>query len=104
MGDMGDLFRDLREQKRGKKAERVEQQRPMIEWLRQRAVTQRILSGGYRFNFPNRAGHHATFDYWPSSGKWARIGRPTFHSKGERNLRAAIERWLEFDPHPGAPK
>jgi hypothetical protein len=96
VGDMGDIFCDMREHKRTKKAERVETQQPFLEWLRSISVTWLILPSGYRFNVPNAAGHHHTFDYWPSSGKWTRTGTNKFRV-GERHLRAAIAEITE--PH-----
>lgn len=98
MGDMGDIFNDWREHKRTAKAERAEGKAEFIEWLQSQSVTWRILSGGYRFNIANAQGHHHTFDYWPGSGKWARIGRPTIHRKGERHLRAAIAEIKDAQP------
>jgi len=72
MGDMGDIFRDMREMKRGLKRERAEGQRSFIESLRARATYMSILPGGFRFVFKSLLGAE-TFDYWPSSGKWCEL-------------------------------
>jgi hypothetical protein len=89
VGDMGEIFNAMREHKRDAKATRVETQAPFVEWLKGVSVTWLVLPGGYRFNVANAAGHHHTFDYWPSSGKWTRTGTNKI-LVGEKKLRAAI--------------
>lgn len=97
MGDMGDIFRDMREIKKERRDKRVAAQQPFIDWLQSVSVTWRVLPGGYRFNVPNLVGHHHTFDYWPRGGKWTRTGTNRF-AVGEKKLRAAVELILATHP------
>jgi len=85
MGDMGDIFNDMRDMRRQHIAERVKAQVPFFEGLRARAIAVGSLPGGFRLVFRGAAGFNETFDYWPQRGKWFEH-RSRKHRQGEAGL------------------
>jgi hypothetical protein len=90
MGDMGDIFNDMKAHRKEKRRERTIEQRPFIEWLQSIATSWSILPGGVRFTVNNRIGQPVTFDYWPAGGKWVKVGKNPVYAQGERRLRDSI--------------
>lgn len=84
MGDMGDIFNDMRADRRARAEARVKEHAPFIEELKARAIGGSYLPGGFRFIFEGRLGRE-TFDYWPQRGKWHEV-KTRKHRQGERAL------------------
>lgn len=95
MGDMGEIFNDLREMKKEKRASNTEQST---------AILQR---SGVVFSSPNGgthlvvlAGPHVV-DFWPSTGLW--IIRKAKTNARQRGVRKLVQ-FVEQSRNPGANK
>lgn len=105
MGDMGDIFNDMRADRRARAEARVEEHRPFIEQLKARAQEVGYLPGGFRFIFVGSAGYREAFDYWPQRGKWCEL-KTRRYRQGERGLlrrldELGVERAMTEAPNAG---
>lgn len=83
MGDMGEYFNDLRKFRQEK---RVENRKSSRDWL---------LREGIPFQERNLGAHlivAATYDFWPGTGKWGRIGQHKSYRRGIRHLIAQVRK------------
>lgn len=80
MGDMGDTFRAMREDSKERRAHNLESSIALLE--AQKVPFRRLSDTHLRVALK--------FDFWPSTGKWCRVGSNRY-GRGVLNLLCAIE-------------
>ena len=89
MGDMAEMFRDLKAVKSQFKRETAEKNQPIVERLRGEGIPMSVLPGGFRFY----VGGRVRFDFWPSTGKWAIVGTKKIFHNAEGFERRVMHEW-----------
>jgi hypothetical protein len=84
MGDMGDLFRDLKEHKRGEREKYAEGAEAALAELAAAGVSHVVISDGH-------LRVEQGYDWWPRTGRWIRLGQNR-GGKGVRSLVADVMR------------
>jgi hypothetical protein len=88
MGDMGDIFRSMRKEKKERQAKNYERLRPM-DMLIDKGIGFHSTNGGTHVMIYKKNSSDIQFDFWPTTGKWKNRETNKYH----HGVHSLIKAW-----------